>query len=183
MSSSAQIVARAMRRLGLIDASEDPSAADSSHGLLALDAMIAGWEGDGINVSADVPLPAEHEEGVIAMLAVRLSEDYGKPVTPILQRDSIKGHQRLRAAYKSAPLARFDTALQQMPSVVISYVGAFTDWATSTAYVEFDRVAANRRFYECIVAGTSASTGDGPSSAGPSITDGTVTWRYLGETN
>ncbi len=183
MSSSAQIVTRAMRRLRLLDENEDPSAAQSSLGITALNAMIAGWQGDGINVSADVPLPSEHEEGVVAMLAMRLADEYGAVPGQIVIRDADRGMARLQAAYLSAPLAKFDTALKTVPSVAISYVNAIDDWVAATAYVAFDRVAANRRQYECIIAGTSASTGNGPASAGPEITDGTVTWRYLGETN
>lgn len=183
MSSSAQIVTRAMLRLRLLDANESPSAADAANGLQALNAMIAGWVADGINVSSDVPLPAQHEEGVVAMLAVRLADDFGATPTAVVVRDADNGWHRLQSAYLSAPTARFDKALKLMPSVAISYPTLVDDWVASTAYVEASRVANSRRLYECIVAGTSASTGSGPQSAGPTVTDGTVTWRYLGETN
>jgi len=184
VSSSAQIVKRAMTRLRLLDANEDPTAADAANGLQALNAMIAGWTADGINISADVPLPSEHEEGVVAMLAVRLADDFGATLTPIVVRDATAGMARLQSSYLSAPLSRFDTALLRgIPSVAITYITALDDWAASTAYLEFARVANNRRQYQCIVAGTSSSTGNGPHSDGPEITDGTVTWRYLGETN
>jgi hypothetical protein len=91
--------------------------------------------------------------------------------------------QRLEADYISAPLATFDCALIGMPSKLATLTAALDDWAVSTAYAEYDRVEANRRIYECIVAGTSSSTGSGPHSAGDEITDGTVTWRFIGFAN
>jgi hypothetical protein len=90
--------------------------------------------------------------------------------------------QRLHADYISAPLASFDLAMRML-SVYISVSETIDDWAVSTAYAEFDKVEANRKFYECIVAGTSASTGEGPHSSGAEITDGTVTWRFIGYAN
>jgi hypothetical protein len=179
MSSSAQIVTRALKRLGLVEAGETPAAADAEDGLAALNAMLAGWEADGINVSPDVPLPAKHEEGVTALLAVRLAPDYNRTPNPLVFSDAEKGMERLYADYISAPLASFDCALRGMPSVGLIATATIDDWAVSTAYLEYDRVEANRKIYECIVAGTSASTGDGPHSSGAEITDGTVTWRFI----
>jgi hypothetical protein len=183
MSSSAQIVTRALKRLGLVEPGEDPAADMAADGLAALNAMLAGWAADGINVSPDVPLPAKHEEGVTALLAVRLSSDYPGSLTSRVQTDADTGMQRLYSDYISAPLATFDCALLGMPSKGQIMTATLDDWAVSTAYAEYDRVEANRRIYECIVAGTSASTGDGPHSAGPEITDGTVTWRFIGFAN
>lgn len=182
MSSSAQIVTRALKRLGLVEPGETPAAADAEDGLAALNAMLAGWEADGLNLSPDVPLPAKHEEGVVAMLAVRLAEDYGKSPGPVLLRDAGTGMRRLEADYVSAPLASFDLALVAMPSKVQPIVtNEVDDWAVSTAYSAFDRVLADdRNIYECIIAGTSASTGNGPHGTGPNIEDGTATWRFVG---
>jgi hypothetical protein len=178
MSTSAEIVTRALKRLGLVEPGESPAAADAEDGLAALNAMIAGWEADGINVSPDVPLPAKHEEGVTALLAVRLAPDYNRTPSPLVFADAEKGMERLYADYISAPIAAFDSALH-MPSVYTTLISDTDDWAVSTAYAEFDRVEANRKIYECIVAGTSASSGDGPHSSGPEISDGTVTWRFI----
>jgi hypothetical protein len=182
MSSSAQIVTRALKRLGLVEPGETPAAADAEDGLSALNSMLAGWQADGINVSPDVPLPAKHEEGVVALLAIRLAPDYNRTPSPLVFADADKGMRRLEADYFSAPLASFDSALY-MPSVYTSIISTNDDWAVSTAYLEFDRVEANRKIYECIVAGTSASTGNGPHSSGAVITDGTVTWRFIGFAN
>lgn len=57
---------------------------------------------------------------------------------------------------------------------------ALTAWAVTTVYAVGDRVSNASRAYLCIGAGTSAGAG-GPNTTAPSITDNTVTWRYLGE--
>lgn len=53
-------------------------------------------------------------------------------------------------------------------------------WLPSTAYLVRDRVVNGGSVYQCVVAGTSASSG-GPSGTGSDpIVDGTVQWSYLG---
>jgi hypothetical protein len=183
VSSSAEIVTRALKRLALIEPGETPAEDMAEDGLAALNAMLAGWEADGINVSPDVPLPAKHEEGVVAMLAVRLAPDYGKEAAAQVYADASKGLSRLEADYISAPLASFDHAIVNTPGRMTIATATVDDWANSTAYLEFDRVEANRKVYECIVPGTSSSTGDGPHSSGAAITDGSVTWRFIGFAN
>lgn len=60
-------------------------------------------------------------------------------------------------------------------------VAAATAWAGSTAYVAGDRRVNASKIYLCTVGGTSAASG-GPtgSTRGVNITDGSVTWRFLG---
>lgn len=59
-------------------------------------------------------------------------------------------------------------------------------WAQSTAYVRdptdggTSRVTANGNLYQCRTAGTSASSGAGPSGTGSDITDGSAHWTYIG---
>lgn len=61
-------------------------------------------------------------------------------------------------------------------------------WAASTAYSAGDYRSNDSaggefgyaRIYLCTTAGTSASSG-GPTGTGSAITDGTVTWQYVGE--
>jgi hypothetical protein len=53
------------------------------------------------------------------------------------------------------------------------------NWVASTVYVAGDLVKNDTtRIYECVTGGTSAGSG-GPTGTGSSISDGTVTWRYL----
>lgn len=52
-------------------------------------------------------------------------------------------------------------------------------WTPSSAYSLGAQVINSGKVYACVGAGTSASSG-GPSTVGASISDGTVTWSYLG---
>jgi hypothetical protein len=63
-----------------------------------------------------LPFDASLEAGVVALLAVRLAEDYGKTPGPILMRDADRGEKQLQAAFLHVPKARFDTALTRTPS-------------------------------------------------------------------
>jgi hypothetical protein len=177
VSSSAQIVSRALRRLKVIGAGEDPSADDAADGLAALNAMIAGWEADGVKVSGDVPLDARFEEGVVALLAVRLADDFGTSPSAGVVRDAENGWSRLQAAFNHVPLAQFDSALRNMPSQRYWLsVGNPDLWAQKTAYSIGDQVQSNGRLYECTVAGTSGILA--PLGTASSIADGTVTWQF-----
>lgn len=51
-------------------------------------------------------------------------------------------------------------------------------WAATHAYTVGQGATNGGNNYQCIGAGTSASSG-GPTGTGSSITDGTVTWMYL----
>jgi len=178
VSSSAQIVARALKRLRVIGAGEDPSAEDAADGLAALNAMIAGLEADGLKLSGDVPLDARFEEGVIAMLAVRLADDYGATPSSGVVRDAAQGLQRLQAAFNHIPLAQFDSALRNMPSQRYWHaVGSPPLWHAKYEYSVGDQAQSNGRLYECTVAGISGALR--PLGSSQSIPDGTVTWKWV----
>jgi hypothetical protein len=51
-------------------------------------------------------------------------------------------------------------------------------WQGATAYSVGNTVVNNNNLYTCTGAGTSSATGNGPTSTGGSISDGTVTWAY-----
>ena len=56
-------------------------------------------------------------------------------------------------------------------------------WASGTTYkVNDQRTNDSGKLYLCTVAGTSAGSG-GPTGTGSSITDNTVTWKYIAATN
>lgn len=61
--------------------------------------------------------------------------------------------------------------------MAISWSG--TAWVASTAYTVGLRVVNVGNVYQCTTAGTSAASG-GPTGTSSAITDGTVTWSYLG---
>ena len=71
-----------------------------------------------------------------------------------------------------------DCIIDGSPAAGIS-VGA--DWGAGTAYGVGNKVLNDReRVYECISAGTAASSGNGPTGTGQSISDGSVTWKWIG---
>lgn len=53
-------------------------------------------------------------------------------------------------------------------------------WAASTSYAVAAIARNNDNVYECVRAGTSASSG-GPTSKGSEIADGTVIWKFISE--
>jgi len=52
-------------------------------------------------------------------------------------------------------------------------------WAPAAAYDVNAVIRTNGNVYQASVAGTSASAGSGPTGTGASITDGSVTWKYI----
>lgn len=188
MATQTEIVTRSLRRLGVIAAGDTPAHADLESGKEALTAMVNAWEAEGL--SGDIiPLDARFEQGIVALLAVRLAEEYGKAPSEVLVRDANAGWAAIESAFFAVPASRFENALK--------YTGHYTDigfiigdqaenydiWQASTAYKlrRFVRNGAN--LYECITEGTSASSG-GPTGTDAVITDGTAEWcwrRVAGE--
>jgi len=67
------------------------------------------------------------QQGVIAMLAVRLAEDYGVAVTPVVARDAADGWSSLLQQFVHVPDATFDPALTRTPSRRWPYSFVSTD--------------------------------------------------------
>ena len=65
------------------------------------------------------------------------------------------------------------------PTVTIAAPSPLT-WAISTAYAVGNVVSDVNGIYYCATAGTSASSGTGPSGTGSAITDGGAKWNYIG---
>lgn len=61
-------------------------------------------------------------------------------------------------------------------------IATATGWQASTAYPALARVTNNSQVFRCTASGTSAGS-IGPSGTSSSITDGTATWKYLGQGN
>lgn len=62
---------------------------------------------------------------------------------------------------------------------ISSIAEAKTDWTASTAFALGDKVVNNSINYKCTTAGTSASSGGGPTGTGSAIADGSVVWQYV----
>lgn len=100
MATALDVTTRALRRLGVLHATETPRAADAQHGIDTLNSMIASWPAQGMEISdTSLPLADRFEQGVIALLAVRLSEDYGVTPGPVLLSDADTGWRTLMAAF------------------------------------------------------------------------------------
>lgn len=181
MATATQIATRALKRLAVVAPDETPSALDTQHAEEVLDELIASWEGSWR--SSDVlPLDARFEGGVIAILAERLAEDYGRQITPILARDAEQGRQLMDAAFIAVPVQRFDDGLTATghfsgATYILGEEPAdYSPWAAGTAYSVRDIVTASGLVYECTTAGTSGSTA--PSAAETAVADGSVVWCF-----
>ncbi len=186
MATATQISTRALRRLGVFDALESPSAMDVAAATEALTAMIASWEAEGL--SGDVlPIDSRFEQAVVAMLAERLAEEYGKQPGPVLMRDAANGWAAIQAAYFAVPQSRYEDALKHTGhhinfGYIIGQEEAVTaEWQALTAYTLRAFVVNNANRYELVTAGTSASSG-GPTGTDSEITDGTCVWCWRGVT-
>lgn len=200
MTTVRDIVSRALRRLAVVAADENPSALDASHGLAALNELVRSWAYDGVDVllqadftlndgfvywvppaaltaetiaevlyqgtwdaTANAPALASavgtegyvyrvataggttldgvatwaagdyavfdgaawskglasgrFDGGVAAMLALRLSPDFGVDPKPMTVKDAANGWAALQAAFVKAPTSNLhDTALVRAPS-------------------------------------------------------------------
>jgi hypothetical protein len=186
MATATEISTRALKRLRKHDSHSTPDAVDVSDATEALTAMIASWETQGL--SGDVlPLDSRYEHAVVAMLAVRIAEDFGVKPGPILLQDARDGWSSLQAAYFAVPESRFETGLTKtghfsergysLSDTPITY----DQWQGSTEYSLRSFVINNANRYELVTAGTSAASG-GPTGTASEITDGTCVWCWRGVT-
>lgn len=86
MTTAADIVTRALRKIGVATASQPVNANELNDGVTALNAMMHAWKLAGVDVehvdltaTDDFPLGPEFEEGTVYVLASRLSPDYEVP--------------------------------------------------------------------------------------------------------
>lgn len=182
MATATQIATRALKRLRIVAAGQTPSAEAIEDATEALDAMIAAWEAT--SLSGDVlPLDSRFEQGLVAMLAVRLAGDYGKQPDAVLLRDAEQGQRALDGAFFAVPQQKFDSAVvytsqDTSPEIIIGTSNTdYAAWEASTAYLVREHVENLGHIYECTTAGTSASSG-GPTGTTTGITDGTAVWAF-----
>jgi hypothetical protein len=186
MATATEIATRALKRIRKTDSHSTPDATDVADATEALNAMIASWEAEGL--SGDVlPLDTRFEQAIVAMLAVRIAEDFGTTPGPVLMRDAADGWSALRAAYWAVPESQFENALRytgisaNLGYITGSTVISYRPWEASTEYALRAFVTNNANRYELVTAGTSASSG-GPTGTDAEITDGTCVWCWRGVT-
>lgn len=180
MATATEISTKALKRLGMVNAGESPEAFMISDCNDALSSMIAGWDCGGL-VGETLPLASRFEEGVIAMLAVRMAENFGTTPGPVLMRDAERGEQQINAAFFPVPESQFDRSLLVLPSYCSVgcdlAITPIPEWEVSTEYGLNDRIFNGQYSYVCTTAGTSASSG-GPTGTNSAITDGTAVWQF-----
>lgn len=184
MPTANQIAERALKRLGLVQSGDSASDTDVSDATTALSAMISSWNLNGLS---SLPSTAEtyedrFEQPLVALLAVRLAEEYGATVGPVLARDADDGMKAIEASHFFVPESRFESALSNIGPLwsdgyIITEPENYGAWEASTAYEPRTFVVNNENLYECVTGGTSASSG-GPTGEASSITDGTVVWIW-----
>lgn len=144
MTTARDIVNGALFRLRKPDSTTQPTPEDAAYSVGALNDMIHGWraknvdvgqpEGTDLTLNDDVPTERMLDEGLKALLAQRLAEDFGKPVSRQLARDASAGWTAISAAYKLQDPMRVDRALSNMPSQRLyggaGPAGGPIDWGT-----------------------------------------------------
>ena len=132
----AELATRTLQRLYVAVGGETPSAEDTARVVDAFNGMVAGWFGDGLVPVADetlavpvdlvetvvyamgdaFPLLDRHFEGVAAMLAVHLADDFAVGLRPSVIMDAANGRQRIDAAYMPSMVSSLDRAVKRFPS-------------------------------------------------------------------
>lgn len=182
MATATQIATRALRRLRVTGADETPSASDVAAMTEGLEALINSWEASGLT-NDTLPLDARFEQAVVAMLAVRMADEFGKTPSQVLFRDADAGERQIMGAFFPVPQSTFESALQHtghyanFDFIINNQAEDYSDWQANTAYTLRRHVENNGLIYECITAGNSDDSG-GPTGTEAEITDGTVTWCF-----
>lgn len=89
MAIVSAIINRSLRLLNAIDAGSATPALDSQTAIVALNAMLTGWESNGLamgwanvaTVDDTMPTLDEDEEAIVYNLAMRLAPEYPPPTT------------------------------------------------------------------------------------------------------
>jgi hypothetical protein len=102
MTTVADIIDRAFRKIGVASSDEALSAKDQADGLAALNMMLAAWALAGVDIghtelaaTEEFPLDARFHEGSVYMLASRLGPDFTIP--PSFDADDF--FRKIQAAY------------------------------------------------------------------------------------
>lgn len=119
MATGLDIITRALRLIGAQAQGETPRADDAQDALLALNAMLQAWEGDGIRLGNAFPaaladtlnISARELDAVTHGLAVRLAPEYGSGASPLLLDTADRLRRQVQAIYFDRTPARIDPGL------------------------------------------------------------------------
>ena len=125
---------RALKRLFIIQGGESASAEDAESARAAFEGIVNGWLADGLSVTdsagtaivvadytlaSTFPIAEQHFEGVAAMLAVSLAGDFQVEPTRDVQRDAMRGEQRIYADFMPSMLTKIDRALNRLDNSLL----------------------------------------------------------------
>lgn len=118
MANGTEIVHRTFLRLGIIDADENPGAKEVSHGLEALNGMLAQWVNEDCDLGLTLPLSrtdavtdAQQVETIVNNLAVRLADDFSVQLKPETVDRAYRSKMTLQAQLDDMSGASFDQGL------------------------------------------------------------------------
>lgn len=180
MATANEIATRALRRLGVVDATEDPAAHDVQFCTDMLASIIAEWDVYGMAGEVQ-PLDARFEKGLIAVLAVSVAETFNKEPGPILMRDAEAGEESLMSAFVPVRSQKIDNALLRMSGGPFNGgcralpAPGIQEWQAGVDYRLGVEVYSGSYIYRATQGGVSSVAPTGTESA---ITDGGVIWQF-----
>jgi hypothetical protein len=107
MTTASQIIRRALRLIGAIDASESLGANDAQDCLETLNAMLAEWHEAQIgladynlsSITDTLSTDAADRDAIAYQLAIRVAPEYGLPIAPEVGVMAAEAMGRLRLRY------------------------------------------------------------------------------------
>jgi hypothetical protein len=113
-----ELIERAYLRAQLVARGQPLTAEEGSDGLKLLNEMLAAWETDGIHLgigeqtlSGEVPLPRNHDRGIIMLLAMDMLDEFRRDPPAGLAAKADRAKRQLMTEYVQVPEAKFDQAL------------------------------------------------------------------------
>lgn len=118
MTTTRDIIERALRMIGVVAADEAMTADQADNGLGALNDMMHGWSAQGIDyahtdleISDPFPMDAKWRGATVALLAQRLGPDY-----LVMAPDADASLRQLQAGFMTIPVASVPSALLRTSS-------------------------------------------------------------------
>lgn len=109
MTTARDVIKRSLRLLGQIDPEEDITSSQADTGLQALNAMVHGWKGQGVDVGHEdwtldddvtVEIDPMHLNALASLLAVDLIAEYpSAQLPPATAQMAVQSWAALQAAY------------------------------------------------------------------------------------
>lgn len=125
MATALDIITGALRKIRVLAIGREPKAAETEHGLTALNEMLSTWRINGIDLAPTALLstdtldvPDDHLETIRLSLAERIAGDYGAQVSPIDSGIAADGRAALRAYHFT------------IKTIGIDHIAAIPRWQT-----------------------------------------------------